>query len=269
MKSTDIFDYHPPKAPFIGILSIPHSGETRPAEFGRYLVEDVDVLSRDVDTGVHHLVDIEALNQAGIAALKANIHRACVDLNRAPEACVLNWKSNSLGEKLVVEEPDPKTRALLAQKYHAPYYEMIKALIHELAKSAKRPSFIDLHSMPSRPTEYHLKKNPRQEKRRPSFCLSDIEGLSCEPEFIDFAAGELGRTYPKVYKNNPYFGGHVTRHVNETYPGVNNIQIEISREIYLNEDSRELVGEKVAKLRPVLTQALTKTFQRFAPARQP
>lgn len=264
-KENGIFDYHPPKAPIIGILSIPHSGEIRPQEFSSYLIDDFDILSRDVDTGVHQLVDIETLNQAGIAVLKANVHRACVDLNRAPEECVLNWKQNSRGETLVLSEPDDQTRALLTQKYHAPYFEMIKALVYELGKTAKKPSFIDLHSMPSRPTAYHLSKNPKQEKERPDFCLSDIEGLSCAKEFIDFAQAQLLKSYSKVYQNNPYFGGYVTRHVNERFPETNNIQIEIKRGLYLNEEKRELEPSKAGALKPVLTKALIEVFEKFAP----
>lgn len=262
-KDGQIFDYYPPKPPYIGILSIPHSGEAIPEEFKNYLVEDLEILSRDVDTGVHELVDIPALNEAGIAVIKANIHRVCVDLNRAEDVCVLNWRQNSRGENLVSADPDDEARGLLCQKYHAPYYEMLKALINELSLTRDRPSFIDLHSMPSKATAYHLKINPDQEIERPDFCLSDIEGKSCEKAFIDFAAGELAKSYPKVYQNNPYFGGHVTRHVDASFPEANNIQIEIKRGIYLDESKRQLDRSKVEKLRPVLTEALINTFKKF------
>lgn len=262
-KADRIFNYHPPKNGFIGILSIPHSGETIPDEFSKYLVDDQIALDKDVDTGVHQLVDIEALTEAGIAVLKANIHRVCVDLNRSPEICVLNWQKNSQGQVLVRSNPDEGTTTLLAQKYHAPYYEMIKALINELGKRAKKPSFIDLHSMPSTPTEYHLAITPNQEKERPDFCVSDIEGLSCEKPFIDFVCSQLEKSYNKVYQNKPYYGGHVTRHVNATFPGVNNIQIEVKRGIYMDEPKRALDSAKVAQLKPILTKALIETFKRF------
>lgn len=263
-SNTTIFEFYPPQVPPIGVVSIPHSGETVPEEFKDLLIEDMTILSRDVDTGVHRLIDIEALNKAGVAVLKANVHRACVDLNRTPETCVLNWKKNSHGEELVRSLPTQKEEELLSKKYHAPYYEMIKALINELYKQMERPSFIDLHSMPSRPTKYHLDINPDQAMERPDFCVSDIEGKSCEPAFIDFVSSELNKTYEKVNKNDPYFGGHVTRHVNAAFPKTNNIQIEISRGIYLNENDRTMNEEKSDKLRPVLTRALIDTFEKFA-----
>lgn len=263
-KKTPIFDYYAPHGQFIGIVSIPHSGEIIPDEFKPFLIDDVVELSRDVDTAVDKLVDIDDLVKNGVGVLKANIHRVCVDLNRTPEACVLNWQKNSRGVEIVRKNPEDNDRDLLAQKYHAPYYEMMKAMINELFKFRKTPSFIDLHSMPSTPTKYHLDINPKQELERPDFCLSDIEGKSCEKAFIDFTSDQLKTAYDKVYQNNPYFGGHVTRHVDANYPGVNNIQIEIKRGIYLNEEQRTLNGKKVSKLKPVLTKALLETFKKFS-----
>lgn len=259
-----IFNYYPPKNKYIGAVSIPHSGEVIPDEFKDYLIEDLSALNQDVDTAVHKLIDIEKLNEEGIAVIKANIHRVCVDLNRPKETAALNWKKNSHGVEIVRKELSEETRALLTQKYYAPYYEMLKALINELKRNHPRPSFIDLHSMPSSPTAYHLEINPKQEMERPDFCVSDIEGKSCEKAFIDFVCEKLSPHYPKVYQNNPYFGGHVTRHVDATFPDTNNIQIEIKRGIYLDEPKRTLDDSLAGKLRPVLTSALVETFQRFA-----
>ena len=263
-QQNQIFDYYPPKKKYIGAVSIPHSGEVIPEEFKEYLIDDIKALCQDVDTAVHKLIDIEQLNDVGIAVIKANIHRVCVDLNRPKETAALNWQKNSHGIEIVKKELDEKTRAFLTQKYYAPYYEMLKALINELQRAHKRPSFIDLHSMPSSPTEYPLKINPNQEMDRPDFCVSDIEGKSCEKEFINFVCEKLSAHYSKVYQNNPYFGGHVTRHVDATFPDTNNIQIEIKRGIYLDEPKRTVDESLVNKLRPALTTSLIETFQRFA-----
>jgi len=93
-----IFRYYPPQNGYIGIISIPHSGEVIPTEFLPYLTKDLRAIAEDVDTKVDHLVDIELLTQNGIAVLVSNIHRVCVDLNRAEDICVLNWKKNSQGQ---------------------------------------------------------------------------------------------------------------------------------------------------------------------------
>lgn len=261
----DIFKFYPPQNKYIGFLSIPHSGELIPEEFSPYLTDDLKALGKDVDYKVNELVDIELLTQKGIAVLVSNIHRTCIDLNRAQDICVLNWEKNSHGERLVMQRPDEKTTAFLTEKYYSPYYEMIKSAIDELHRQQPGPvSIIDLHSMPSRPTQYHLDINPKQKIERPDFCVSDIEGISCTQDFIDDICTRLKTFSSKVTQNDPYFGGHVTRHIHATFQNKNNIQIEINRGIYMDEQKRVLIDNLVAKLKPQLTLALIETFEHYA-----
>lgn len=261
-QNNPIFRYYPPQNGYIGIVSIPHSGEIIPDEFKPYLTSDLRAIAEDVDYKVDHLVDISELTKNGIAVIVSNIHRVCVDLNRAEDICVLNWKKNSQGEELVIKEPTAEKISQFTGKYHMPYYEMLKTMINELHKKTdKEISFIDLHSMPSVPTAYHLKITPDQDKIRPEFCVSDIKGISCKKEFIEGVCNELRLFSKDVKINNPYFGGNITRHTHANYQRINNIQIEIKRGIYMDEVSRELVPELVNELKPNLTKALINTFK--------
>lgn len=263
-QNNPVFDLYAPKSSkFIGIVSIPHSGLIIPPLFEEYLTKEIRHRFEDVDTSVDELVDIKKLQESGIAVIKAHIQRVCVDLNRSPDLCVLNWKKNSMGQILVTKEVSSELEKELVAKYHSPYFETIKSLINNLERKMIKPSFIDLHSMPSRPTEYHLKITPNQALERPDFCVSDISGKSCEKSFIDDVCNELKKDYGHVTQNDPYFGGHITRHVDELFPTANNIQIEIKRGNYLDEVSKELVQDKVAKIKPVLTEMLIKTFEKY------
>lgn len=259
-NTEEIFSIYSAHDEFKGLLSIPHSGETIPSEFKQYLADDFELLSRDVDTGVHQLIDIEKLNQSGITVIKAHIHRICIDLNRPQENSMLNWKKNSHGEVAVIKEPTEEIKNQLQIKYHAPYYEMLKALINELKKHGRKASFVDLHSMPSRATDYHLKINPNQNVERPSFCLSDVNGQTCDPNFIKTFQSHFIPEYPNTNINNPYFGGNVTRKIDSLFPEINNIQIEISRALYLDEKRRLMLEDKVNELRDKLTDILIKSF---------
>jgi N-formylglutamate amidohydrolase len=262
-KSGPIFDYYTPENRFIGVLSIPHSGEWIPDEFKPYLLDDHTSLLQDVDFRVNELVDIEKLVDHGIAVQVAKVQRVAIDLNRSPELCVLNWKKNSQGVQIVLEEPTEQEVSEMITKYHTPYFEILTAMINELKRHQKVASFIDLHSMPSKATDYHLKINPNQKVNRPDFCLSDIEGISCEKDFINLVKKELTHLTKNITLNDPYFGGHITRHTHASIPDLNNIQIEINRGIYMDEEKFCLVEEKVAKLRPILTDGLIKTFSEF------
>lgn len=263
---SNIFSYFAPKDDFIGILSIPHSGEQIPLEFTEYLTPNQDFLGKDVDYKVNELVNIKKLNEAGIAVLVSNIHRTCIDLNRAQDICVLNWKKNSHGEKLVLKTPSADVVEKFTAMYYLPYYEMIKSMINALYKVQKKGpiSLIDLHSMPSTPTKYHLDINPNQKMQRPDFCVSDIEGLSCSKEYINYICKSLEICSHNINQNNPYFGGHITRHIHAIFENINNIQIEINRKIYMDESKRVLIPERVNKLKPNLTYSIIETFKQFS-----
>ncbi len=258
-----LFDFHSPMGPhYRGLISIPHSGETVPAEFLSYLSGDERAYKEDVDFKVNELIDIPLLQKSGVAVLVSHIHRICVDLNRAEDNCVLFWKENTQGKKLVVKDPDSDTTRRFIEDYHRPYYEILKAALVDLEKRKQgKVSMIDLHSMPSTPTAYHMKQNPNQKTWRPDFCLSDRKGKTCDPEFIHYFKEVFQILSHSATLNDPYIGGFVTEYVDRYR--TNNIQIEINRSIYMNEKTKTLVPEKVSALRPMLTQVLIDGFAKF------
>ncbi|MCT4640650.1 MAG: N-formylglutamate amidohydrolase [Bacteriovoracaceae bacterium] len=260
----DILTFYPPKKNIIGFISIPHSGMHIPQEFKDYITNDNSILNEDVDYMVHQLIDIEQLNQAGVAVLVSHIHRTCVDLNRSEDLAIVAWKKNSKQKQIEIKAMGPKLNELMLKKYHRPYFKLIDSTIDNLLQNLKIPSIIDLHSMPSKPTEYHLKITPNQPKHRPDFCISDISGISCEKKFIDHIYHDLAAHYPNITQNVPYYGGYITRYIHQKYDkSVNNIQIEIGRHIYMDEQKKELIKTKVDKLRPILTRSLIDQFIRF------
>jgi N-formylglutamate amidohydrolase len=258
-----LFDYYAPiGGQYRGLLSIPHSGENIPDTFKDFLSADQLAYQEDVDFKVNELVDITSLQHAGIAVVVAHVHRICVDLNRSEDKCVLCWKENTQGKKLVVKDPTAVEIETFVETYHRPYYEILKASLQELEKRKQgEVSMIDLHSMPSRPTDYHMKQNPQQQSTRADFCLSDRKGNTCIPGYIHFFQEQLESRGHSVALNDPYVGGFVTEYVDGFR--TNNIQIEINRSIYMDEVNKTLIHGKVAHLRPMLTEILIQGFDRF------
>lgn len=258
-----LFDLYSPHSQNLrGLLSIPHSGENIPDEFKQYLSGNEKAYKSDVDFKVNELVDIEALQEAGIAVIVANVHRICVDLNRAESNCVLFWKENTQGENLVLKDPSQQETEKFIETYHRPYFEILKSVLQDLEKRKKdKVSMIDLHSMPSRPTEYHMKQNPNQKQHRADFCLSDRRGKTCAPEFIHYFENLLSQQGYETAINDPYIGGYVTEFVDGFR--TNNIQIEINRNIYMDEVNKVLIPNKVLRLRSALTNTLIQGFEKY------
>jgi N-formylglutamate amidohydrolase len=262
-QKNPLFDYFAPLGNELrGIISIPHSGEVIPNEFKQFLSGNEFSYKSDVDYKVNELVDIEALQKAGIAVLVAHVHRICVDLNRAESNCVLFWKENTQGEKLVIKDPAPSEVEKFIDFYHRPYFEILRAAIKDLETRKKgKVSMIDLHSMPSSPTEYHMKQNPNQPMHRPDFCLSDRRGKTCDADFINFFKTALENFSHDCFLNTPYIGGYVTEFVDQFK--TNNIQIEINRKIYMDEKTKVLIPDKVQTIKAHLTKILIDGFIAF------
>ena len=255
-----LFGLHLPDYwPWRGMLSIPHSGEIIPREFTPWLEQDSWALGQDVDFRVHQLIDQKALLKDGIVILKANIHRVACDLNRPPEKAIFNWRKNTLGVPLVKDIPSPQVIEQLLATYHTPYFTIIRQVLS--AHEQKPFSFIDLHSMPSHPTAYHQQQYPSQPSERPDFCLSDQQGKTCSSQYIQAMQHQLKAHGYSALLNRPYVGGYITEYAHPYT--ANNIQIEIKRGVYMNEQKRQLKTNASALLKQRLTLALQKQFKNF------
>jgi N-formylglutamate deformylase len=261
--SHPLFTYYPPlDATTVGIISIPHSGEDIPDEFKPYLCADLLTMREDVDYKVHELVDIEALQKNGVGVMVAHVHRVCVDLNRSEENCVMFWKENTKGVPLIGKSFSREEEEFFIRKFHKPFFEIYESLIRDFSRKLKvRLPVVDLHSMPSKPTAYHMKQNPNQKTYRADFCVSDQHGKTCRPDFIDFFTQRLKTTGHSVAVNDPYIGGFVTTFVNRFE--TENIQIEINRAIYMDEEKKELLPHLLPKLKRDLTQVLIEGLTQF------
>lgn len=261
-KYPNLFDLHLPTKKCHGIISIPHSGELIPAPFLPYLTTDQKALATDVDTAVYDLIDIKRLNREGIVIIVSKIHRCAIDLNRTEKEAPLNWKENTLGVPLVTKSVEESQLAAWTKEYYAPYFETLKGAIQLCRAEKKRVSLIDLHSMPSKPTPFHLKKNPDQKIDRPDFCLSDLQGKSAPPSFINFINLYLKEHGYKPRNNDPYLGGYITQHF-ATVPEMSVLQIEINRRLYLDEETKIIKASEAAQLKHTLTDLFIHLFKKF------
>jgi N-formylglutamate deformylase len=75
-------EYNTDDIKFPMILSIPHSGTVFPDEFLKAVVPDVKTLRKNEDIFVYDLLE-PAIKEGGVTAIKLNISRMFIDVNRA------------------------------------------------------------------------------------------------------------------------------------------------------------------------------------------
>ena len=234
------------------IISIPHAGSYYPKEFLKYKSIDIKKLKIMEDFKTDTFIDKINLNLADIFI--AECSRAVVDLNRSrqslddsmfnskikttPHEEVLLIKSGLgvIPSKCYTEEifksklPNFYISKML-EKYYDPFHKKLSKRINYLKSKFGVVYLIDIHSTPT------LSNN---NKNFPDVIIGDNFGKSSEENFKNDLISHFKNLDLRLSINNPYSGGYITRKYGEKDKNVNVIQLEISKNYYMNENTFEL-----------------------------
>ena len=236
-------------------VTIPHSGEKVPdlTPWLKNLSETV--LMSDVDRYVDYLYE-PALQALAIPSEKTQWHRYAVDLNRIPSdvdadavlGSVNPSGKHSDGYHWVKTKSElqlmPKPIALdvhqkLTELIFEPFHKNVRNHYSFFQKKHKNIFHIDAHSMPSLGTRMH--KDPGQ--LRADIVISDCHGKSCDLKFRDLVIAAYVTAGFEVGYNWPYAGGRVTETYGKPNQGQHAIQVELNRNLYMDEVTKKLKPE--------------------------
>ena len=234
------------------IISVPHAGSYYPKEFLKYKSIDIKKLKIMEDFKTDTFIDKINLNLADI--LIAECSRAVVDLNRSrqsldnsmfnskikttPHEEVLLIKSGLgvIPSKCYTEEifksklPNFYISKML-EKYYDPFHKKLSKRINYLKSKFGVVYLIDIHSTPT------LSNN---NKNFPDVIIGDNFGKSSEENFKNDLINHFKNLGLRLSINSPYSGGYITRTYGKKDKNINVIQIEISKNYYMNENTFEL-----------------------------
>ncbi len=235
------------------VFNSPHSGRAYPPSLLARSRLDSLAIRRSEDSFVDEL--FAAVLEVGAPQLRAHFPRAYVDVNREPYeldptmfadplpphantksqrvcgglgtiARVVGDGSEIYFEKLSYREAEWRIRTL-----YEPYHRALRALLDETRRRFGYAILIDCHSMPS-------VGGPADCDRgmcRPDVVLGDRFGTTAAPAVVDMAEATLRRLGYSVARNSPYAGGFITEHYGKPLRGIHALQIEINRQIYMDE----------------------------------
>jgi len=229
------------------IFASPHSGAIYPSDLLSRSKHSAHQLRRNEDIFIDHL--FHSAVAAGAPFLRALFPRIIVDVNRAGHELPPEWES------LCDEAPDTKTTARAAaglgvvptylsetqpiytrlpnletvsnrldRLYH-PYHTTLRELLQASLSRFGRALLVDCHSMPG--------FSPSG-SRRPDIILGDRFGTSCHPDTLELFKVLFTEAGYNVGINYPYAGGYTTEHYGKPRDGVEAIQIEVNRDLYVN-----------------------------------
>ncbi len=233
------------------IFASPHSGRCYSSAFLASSRLDALNLRRSEDCFVDEL--FAAAPEHGVPLLSATFPRAYCDANREPweldptmfEDTLPPWVNTTsprVGAGLgtiarVVASGEAIYRARLnfaeaerrVDALWRPYHDTLTSLIGGAKALFGCCLLIDCHSMPSnaQPT--------RGGVRHADFVLGDAHGSASTPRVTRHVERLLTDLGYVVRRNDPYAGGFVTRHYGRPRDHVHALQIEISRDLYMDE----------------------------------
>jgi N-formylglutamate deformylase len=255
----------PDPAPGPIVVSVPHAS-VEVGEMAAVLSPELDVRC-DADLYVDRLYRIG--EPAGPAAcVAARLSRFICDLNRDPDDVSATavpahpaprntdgrgfvWAVTTSGmaalrRPLTLEEW--RARAAIHADYH-------RAIAQALERARARFGFailVDGHSMPSMGRQGHKDVG----RRRADVVPGDRDGTSCSPVLARHVGAHFQARGYSVAFNDPYKGGFITAHHGQPPGGIHAIQIELSRDLYMDEQSFAIKDAGFTRLQGTLAELL-------------
>lgn len=255
-------------------LTSPHSGEKVPSEV--FWLQNLDevILMFDVDRYVDELYENTALNLK-IPFIKSQWHRYFSDANRLPDDVDLGsvvgakhpkgkfltgliWQKTSQGHVLLKEPISNELYQTLLKKYYQEFHDKVLAKYKSLFDVSQDKVYqLDLHSMPSMGTEIH--RDPGE--KRAEIVVSDQNGKSASKAYVDLVIEAYTKAGFKVAYNWPYIGGRVTETYGQPQKNQHCVQVELRRDLYMNEATKLKEPKLFSELQTKLAQALGHVFK--------
>ncbi|KAB8122463.1 N-formylglutamate amidohydrolase [Komagataeibacter medellinensis] len=250
MAEPDIPPYHiidaiGPQVPLV--VASAHSGRNYTDAFLRMSRLGAHALRRSEDCYVEQL--FEGAPGQGAALLHATFPRAYCDANREaweldptmfrdplPPWCNTTSRKVRAGfgtiARIVSRDGPIYPRPLPFSEAEArirtcwqPYHDALARLVQDRLDHHGCCMVLDAHSMPV----------VAGQRDQPDFVLGNAWGTACTPQLTAVVDQALRRHGYSVARNVPFSGGYVTRHYGQPRRGVQVIQLEISRALYMDQ----------------------------------
>ncbi len=238
---TDLYTIiEPEESPVPILISVPHSGTGIPESHKK--LYDTDILDTlpDTDWIVDELYGFAS--SLGITMIKANYSRYFIDLNRplSSKSLYSDRATTPLtpnqtfdGRNIYKDGFNCQDQDYRIENFYHPYYHAVETILHGMKKSSPHVLLFDAHSIDRLvPSIY-------------SEPFADVifgtnSGRSCHPEIEEQSILALSKNY-NVELNEPFKGGNITRSFGDPDKGINAIQLEMSKDLYLDPNSYQLL----------------------------
>lgn len=251
------------------VISVPHSGIDFPEELKEHYIPTQITKPDDTDWFVHKLYNFASA--MGITLVHARYSRWVIDLNRDPESKPLyndgriitsltpskDFFGNSIykNEEFIPSQVEIERRL---ENYYWPYYKKIEYLLSNLKAKFGHALLWDAHSI--RRLVPTIQQSPF-----PDLVLGSDDKKSASEGLINQVLNSLQTCNYNVKHNTPFKGGHITRYFGNPENNTYALQLEMAKDLYMDNLEQEFDVDKANKVRSVLKgtfQIITENLSR-------
>lgn len=256
------------------VVEVPHAGLFVDGASLADMIAPLRCIGRDADLLVDQVV--EGASELGATLIVANYSRYVVDLNRGPAdfdgLCVeggasgnlprgLIWRTSTDGDPILARRLPRAELERRLEWIYRPYHARIEAILEHKKKRFGRATLVCAHSMPSQGRRGHVDVGVGRADVVPG-----TRGRTTAREVVIDTVDRVARAHGfSVKHDDPYKGGFSTRHYGRPAEGIDAIQIELARRLYLDEERLATNEEGMAKTR-ALVRAWLKELGELNPA---
>lgn len=251
------------------VISVPHAGAEFPDDIRAALKPGL-LPPDDTDWLVHQLYDFAAA--LGVPLLRARYSRWVIDLNRNPDSTPLYHDgrvitglctaTTFLGEPIYQDERREVAAEEVARRralYFDPYQQQLQELLDRTRARFGQVLLWDCHSIRRRVPAIH--QGPF-----PDLILGSADETSAAPALIRQALAELGSGPYSLQHNHPFKGGYITRHFGRPAAGQHALQLEMAKDVYMDDAEQNYHSGRAEQIRAVLQQTLLTLGNSLLPA---
>lgn len=259
------------------LLSVPHAGRIYPDFVLRHSRGDLAILQRLEDRYADLLIG--KLLEQEYPALVARVPRALIDLNRderdidpiiisdLPKHLSLVRSAKQRGGLGLIPRFLPRSGDLWKgpmpwtqiseriENHHRPYHRRIEERLGELNSVHPEVLLIDVHSMPP--------LSARAGEKRPDIVIGDRFGASAASRLAETACAVIRAHGYTPALNTPYPGYHLIERHAKPVAGRHALQVEISRDLYLDSALSE-PGEGLGKILDMMGELVMRLEQELS-----